>query len=257
MKAETAAAIEALYRVTGNGKAEIVNGELVLMSPTGVRPGRAATAIASSLRAHERRHGGGYALEDNVGFLVDLPHRQSFSPDAAWYTGRLEGLDFAEGPPAFAAEVRSKGDYGPQAEQELAAKRADYVAAGTLVVWDVDLFGADVVRVYRANAPTGVTACRRGEIAEAEPVVPGWRMPVDELLSRIAAADVTLPESPERAAVRSATPRRSASAQPVQSGCNAGRTRRSQTRPGLRWPTRRRSCRRSRKRRRVVAGSSS
>jgi Uma2 family endonuclease len=180
MKAETAATIEALYRVTGNGKAEIVNGELVLMSRTGVRPGRAATAIASSLRTHERRHGGGYALGDNVGFLVNLPHRQSFSPDAAWYTGRLEGLDFAEGAPVFAAEVRSKGDNGPQADQELSAKRADYFAAGTLVVWDVDLLG-DVVRVYRASSPMDFTTYRRGEIAEAEPAVSGWRMPVDEL----------------------------------------------------------------------------
>lgn len=181
MTTRTSATIEALQRVPENGKAEIVNGEVVLMSPTGARPGRAAMAIASSLRAHERRHGTGYALGDNVGFLVQLPRRQSFSPDAAWYTGRLEGLDFAEGAPAFAAEVRSKGDYGPQAEEELAAKRADYFAAGSLVVWDVDLLSGDVVRVYRASAPTAANVYRRGEMAEAEPAVPGWRMPVDEL----------------------------------------------------------------------------
>jgi Uma2 family endonuclease len=116
-----------------------------------------------------------------VGFLVELPHRQSFSPDAAWYTGRFEGLEFAEGAPAFAAEVRSKDDYGPKAEEELAAKRADYFAAGTLVVWDVDLLSHDVVRVYRADAPTAPTVYRRGQMGEAEPAVPGWRMPVDEL----------------------------------------------------------------------------
>jgi len=181
MTTRTSATIEALHRVPENGKAEIVDGEVVLMSPTGARPGRAAMAIASSLRGHERRYGNGYALGDNVGFLVHLPRRQSFSPDAAWYTGRLEGLDFAEGAPAFAAEVRSKGDYGPQADEALAAKRADYFAAGSLVVWDVDLLSEDVVRVYRANAPTAPTVYRRGEMAEAEPAVVGWRMPVDEL----------------------------------------------------------------------------
>jgi Uma2 family endonuclease len=173
--------IEALHHVPDNAKAEIVGGTLVRMSPTGARPGRAAMAIAVSLLEHERRHGGGRAFGDNLGFLVDLPGRESFSPDAAWHTGRLEGLDFAEGAPAFAAEVRSRGDYGPQAEVAQARKRADYYAAGTLVVWDVDLLSDDVVKVYRAEAPDTPKAYRRGDTAEAEPAVPGWRMPVEEL----------------------------------------------------------------------------
>ena len=42
---------------------------------------------------------------------------------------------------------------GPQAEQAIAEKRADYFATGTLVVWDVDLLSEEVVRVYRAFDP--------------------------------------------------------------------------------------------------------
>jgi hypothetical protein len=45
----------------------------------------------------------------------------------------------------------------------------------------VDLLSEDVVRVYRATDPTDPTAYRRGQIAEAEPAVPGWRMPVNDL----------------------------------------------------------------------------
>jgi Uma2 family endonuclease len=168
--------------VRENGKAEIVDGELVPTSPTGGLSGLAATAIAASLLAHQRRVGGGRALGDNVGFLVRLPHRESFSPDAAWYTGPVRGLEFLEGAPVFAAEVRSKGDYGPQAEEAMAAKRADYFAAGTQVVWDVDLLADDVVRVYRAASPSRPAAAyRRGQQADAEPAVPGWRMAVDDL----------------------------------------------------------------------------
>jgi Uma2 family endonuclease len=63
----------------------------------------------------------------------------------------------------------------------MAEKRRDYFAAGTLVVWDVDLLGEDVVRVYRADGPETPTVYRRGEMAEAEPAVPGWHMPVDDL----------------------------------------------------------------------------
>ena len=165
------------------GKAELVNGELVLMSPTGADPNYAALAIALSLHAYARREGRGRAVGDNAGFLVNLPHRQSFSPDAAYYTGPLPGMKFFPAAPVFAVEVRSEGDYGPAAEKELAAKRADYFAAGTLVVWDVDLQSADVVRVDRAGAAGPAALYGRGAQAEAEPAVPGWTLAVDELFA--------------------------------------------------------------------------
>ncbi len=183
--AKRRATVEDLYRVPDDGKAEIVAGELVLMPATGARPGRAALIIAMSLITHEAQHGGGYAFGDSVGFLVRLPHRESFSPDAAWYTGPFsvtETMDFLPNAPAFAVEVRSKNDYGPAAERAIADKIRDYFAAGTQVVWDVDTLGADVIRAYRApfaDAPHAVY--RRGEMAEAEPAVHGWRLPVNDL----------------------------------------------------------------------------
>ena len=185
------AAIEELYRVPENGKAEIIHGRVVRMSPTGARPGRVAFKIASSLSQYEERRsqveeGVGYTFGDNVGFLVDLLGRGSFSPDAAWYTGAVgeDEMDFLPGAPAFAVEVRRKGDYGAKAEQAIREKIQDYFAAGTSVVWDVDTRGTDVVKVYRATSPDVPTICRRGDVAEAEPAVPGWTMPVDELFAR-------------------------------------------------------------------------
>jgi Uma2 family endonuclease len=89
-------------------------------------------------------------------------------------------MKFLSEAPIFAVEVRSDGDYGPRAEREIAEKRAEYFAAGTKVVWDVDLLSDDVVRVYRAGSPEQPTVYRRGETAEAEPAVPGWTFPVDE-----------------------------------------------------------------------------
>ena len=183
--------IEALYHIPENGKAEIVGGRTVRMSPTGAKPGRTAGRIFVSLSQYEERmsriqDGVGYAFGDNVGFLVSLPNRGSFSPDAAWYAGPVEAddMDFLPGAPVFAAEVRSKGDYGPKAEREITAKIQDYFAAGTEVVWDVDTRGPEVVRVYRRTDPDTPKIYRRGEIAEAEPAVPGWTMPVDALFPR-------------------------------------------------------------------------
>ena len=90
-------------------------------------------------------------------------------------------MKFLEGAPIFAVEVRSEGDYGPAAETKIAEKRRDYFAAGTLVLWDVDLLGDEVIKVYRASDLDHPALYRRGEIAEAEPALPGWSMPVDEL----------------------------------------------------------------------------
>ena len=127
MSSRTRATIDDLYRVPENGKAELVKEEIVLMAPTGGVPGRAGGEIYISLRDYERRTGRGYAFPDNVGFVVDLPHRGSFSPDAAFHPGPLQGGRFLDGSPIFAAEVRSETDYGEKAEREMAEKRADYL----------------------------------------------------------------------------------------------------------------------------------
>jgi Uma2 family endonuclease len=178
MSTKVEATIDDLYRV--QGKAELVNGEIILMSPTGLLRSFAAREILISLSNYSKQHKVGHAMPDNVAYQVDLPHRKSFSPDVSLYTGRLT-MKFGEGAPVFAVEVRSEGDYGRYAERQMAKKRADYFAAGTLVVWDVDILSDDVVRVYRATAPETPVIYRRGQLAEAEPAVPGWTMSVDDL----------------------------------------------------------------------------
>jgi len=174
--------VEDLYSLPENGKAELVNGGLVQMPPTGGVPGRTGGKIYRSLDDYERQTGRGYAFPDNVGFIVNLPHRESFSPDVAFFVGELKGGDFLEGAPIFAVEVRSKNDYGPQAEREIEQKRADYFACGTQVVWDVDVLREKLVRVYRADDPSNPTIYCKGDVAEAEPALPGWSIPVDDFI---------------------------------------------------------------------------
>lgn len=179
------ATLDDLVRVPDGAKAELVHGKLILMPPTGIEPGYAGDEIFVSLRDYARKTRSGRAVGDNKGFRVDLPHRKSFSPDAAFYAGRPTGMRFYEGAPIFAVEVRSENDYGPVAEREMAEKRADYFACGTSVVWDVDLRGDEendtIVRVYRADAPDEPMIYRSGEFAEAEPALPGWTFAVDDL----------------------------------------------------------------------------
>lgn len=179
MPTQTRATIADLYQV--EGKAELVNGEIVEMPPAGDDPGAASVEIVVHLHAYARRTGSGRAYGDGTGFRVHLPHRESFSPDAAYHVGPRTGRRFLEGAPIFAVEIRSEHDYGPAAEERMQQKRADYFACGTLVIWDIDLLSEGVVKVYRASNPDHPTVYRRGDLAEAEPAVPGWQMAVDEL----------------------------------------------------------------------------
>ena len=172
--------VERLYRA--EGKAEIVNGEIIKLMSTGDEPNTAAFNVAFSLKLYQRATSLGRAYTDNIGYLVNLPRRKSFSPDASFYAGPRSGMKFLQGAPLFAVEVRSENDYGAKAEQEITQKRRDYFAAGTEVVWDVDLLGEDVVKSYHRDNPDEPRIFRRNEIADAEPALPGWKMPVDELL---------------------------------------------------------------------------
>lgn len=99
------ATIEDLYRVPENVKAEIVDGEVVVTSPTGAAPNYAAGEIFASLREHCPETKIGFAVTDNAAFRVDLPNRESFSPDAALHIGKWTGMKFFEGAPVREAKV--------------------------------------------------------------------------------------------------------------------------------------------------------
>jgi len=178
------ATLDDLYRFPG--KAELINGRIVPLMATGRRPNRIASRIFRSLDDYAQAQGAGEAYTDDMGFAIPmLPSgREAFSPDASYYNGPFPADDmrFIEGPPTFAVEVRSDSDYGAAAELGMAAKRADYFAAGTLVVWDVDPI-ADTIACYRAATPTQARMFRRADIADAEPAVPGWRIDVSTIFA--------------------------------------------------------------------------
>lgn len=176
------ATLDDLYRE--QGKAELIGGRIVHLMPTGRLPSRIALRIVRSLDDHARATGRGEAYADNTGFAVDRlsSGRQSFCPDASFFLGPFpaDEMRFLEGAPTLAVEVRSESDYSNAAEAEMAAKRADYFEAGTLVVWDVDTLGQRV-RKFASDAPDQPVVFTRGQIADAEPAVTGWRMPVDQI----------------------------------------------------------------------------
>ncbi len=165
-----------------DGKAEIVGGKIQQFMPTGEEPSLASGEIFVSLHLYARRIGRGRAVPDNATFRVDLPNRQSFSPDAAYIDQERDGsMRGINGAPLFAVEVRSENDYGPAAERAISAKIADYFAAGTRAVWDVDLLSENVVTLHQPQSEP--RNFRRGDVADAGAALPDWTMPVDEIFA--------------------------------------------------------------------------
>ena len=178
---ETRASIEDLYRE--EGKAELIGGRIVRFMASGLRTTRIALRIDRSLDDHAATTARGEAYVDGLGYEVPglSSGRESFQPDASYYDGPFptNEMRFIVGPPTFAVEVRSEHDRGPAALAEQAAKRSDDFEAGTTVVWDVDPI-AELIHSYRPEDPTRARTFVRGQIADAEPAVPGWTMAVDE-----------------------------------------------------------------------------
>jgi Uma2 family endonuclease len=177
---EIEAMFEQLMRI--EGKAEIVDGRIVLMSPTGAWPSLVSKMILVSLERWSLQERHEFAVPDNCTVRVDLPNRRSVSPDVADSIGPSPKMGPFERAPVFALKVRSLGDYGPPAEQLISEKRADDFAAGTQVVWDVDLLSTEVVKSYWTASPETPNIFRPGELANAEPALPGWSVAVNDLL---------------------------------------------------------------------------
>jgi Uma2 family endonuclease len=125
MSTKTRATIDDLSKV--EGKAELVNGEIVHMPPSGDDPGFASGEIFASLRQYVRQGRPGRAYGDGTGFHVNLRHREAFSPDAAYHTGPRTGMRLPEGAPVFAVEIRSEHDVKPS---------PDLSPSTTPAVWD-------------------------------------------------------------------------------------------------------------------------
>lgn len=175
-----AATLDDLARVSDT--AELIDGRIELLMPTGRKPGRIAGRIDRGLDDFASQSGRGEACLDNVGFAVPRlsSGRESFAPDASYHLGPFpaDPMRFLDGPPTLAVEVRGASDDTPFAEFAIATKRDDPFEVGTRMVWDVDAI-AECIHIDRAETPDQPTSFRRGQVADAEPLLRGWRVDVD------------------------------------------------------------------------------
>jgi Uma2 family endonuclease len=170
---------ELLRHPVPHQRTELIQGRLVVREPAGSVHGLAAMAIGAALAVHVRRTGAGGAFAAETGFVLAFNPDTVRAPDAA-FVSRERLPDPAEPgylrfAPDLAVEVVSPGDR----PGDVLAKVADWLSAGTRLVWVVDPARRSA-RVYR---PDGTETTLTGADAlEGEDVLPGFSCPLESIL---------------------------------------------------------------------------
>jgi Uma2 family endonuclease len=165
----------------GDVRRELVDGEVIEMTPAGGVHGRVTSRICRRLEEHVVNHGGGEVLVGDVGFVLNLPNdpERVRAPDVAFVsTGRLPSGrlpdGFLSGPPDLAVEVLSPSDNPVDVQQKV----RDYLEAGARLVWVVAL-QATSVTVYHPDGAARLL--REGELLDGEEILQGLQIPLAEV----------------------------------------------------------------------------
>jgi Uma2 family endonuclease len=167
---------EELFEMGDIGRCELIDGEIVRMSPSGAEHGNVAMNLGAILRQFVKAQGLGRVFAAETGFK--LAPRRVRAPDVAFV--RAERLaagipkKFFDGPPDLAVEVVSPSD----AWHEVEAKVEDWLARGARSCWVVD----PKTRLVVVYHPDGRGArLDQGGIITDEEILPGFSVPVAEV----------------------------------------------------------------------------
>lgn len=160
-------------------RTELVRGVLMVREPAGSMHGLVAMNLGAELTVYAKRTGAGGVFAAETGFKLATDPDTVRAPDVAFV--RRERMPpsgttgYAVMAPDLAVEVLSPGDR----PGEVLAKVADWLSAGTRLVWVVDPARV-LARVYRHDGTeTIVTA---DGTLEGEDVVPGFSCPLATIL---------------------------------------------------------------------------
>jgi Uma2 family endonuclease len=157
---------------------ELVSGTLWVAEPPGGIHGRLASRIDRLLGTYVDRHHLGTVLVE-AGYLLRRDPDTVRGPDVSFLARERMAPDqlpaaFIEGAPDLAVEVVSPSDSWPA----LLRKVADYLEAGTRLVWLVDAGSESVVAYHPASPPSLLTGHDR---LDGDDVLPGFACEVRDL----------------------------------------------------------------------------
>jgi Uma2 family endonuclease len=171
---------EDLYRLPQDGRGyELVEGVLVSEPPPGAEHGRVEARVVVLVATFVRANRLGTVYCGDAGFVLNRSPDTVRGPDLAFVARRSDEraaptVGYLAGAPDLAVEIRSPSDR----VADLHGKIADYLAAGTRLVWVLDPVARNV-RVYRSLLEP--RALGPEDLLDGEDVLPGFRVRVSEL----------------------------------------------------------------------------
>jgi Uma2 family endonuclease len=180
MTTSTPMTAEELMHVSIPGKrVELVRGALLVREPSGMRQGRIVTTLSRQLADHVGTNGLGQVYTGDTGFTLTRGPDTVRAPDIAFISrARIpdpEPFGFPDMAPDLAIEVLSPSNR----PGEVLAKIADWLSAGTKLVWVIDP-ERRVSRVYRLDGSAAVVSAH--EALQGEDVVPGFACSLSAIL---------------------------------------------------------------------------
>lgn len=162
-----------------NKRTELVRGVLVVREPAGGRHGRVANELSRVIGNHVHAHALGAVYAAETGFTLARRPDTVRAPDVAFVQReRLpdpEPTGFPDLAPDLVVEVVSPADRAG----EILAKVADWLTAGTRLVWVVDPEQRRA-RVYRPDGSEMIVTADGA--LDGEDVLPGFSCPLASIL---------------------------------------------------------------------------
>jgi Uma2 family endonuclease len=159
---------------------ELVEGNLIMMSPAGFDHGRFAGNTFAALRSFVMPRALGIVVTAEAGFRIARDPDTVRAPDVAFVRaerippGGVKG--FFQGPPDVAVEVVSPSDRA----SEVMAKAQSWLQAGCPLVWVVDP-QSRTISVYRSRSEIAVLS--ESDALTGGDTLPGFSVPVSEIFA--------------------------------------------------------------------------
>lgn len=183
------------YMSIGYRRAEIINRELVVMSPNQRGPVLIGRRLFLSLYQFAQEGNLGEVLPDGATFILDAEQRtdwinEAYMPDVSFisrdrYDAHNTEYGDSDGPwwlaPDLAVGIISPTDR----YTDVTHKVAVYLEHGVQAVWVIDP-RRQTIKVHTGENPDGITR-NESERLEGAPVLPGWSMAIREIFEGLSA----------------------------------------------------------------------
>ncbi len=161
----------------GEGRRELIHGEVIEMSPTSMEHAYIEQKIGRYLDIFVEANGLGEVYTGDAGFVLETDPDLVRAPDVAFI--RRERVvrihAYYPGPPDLAVEVVSPGDSYTEVNEKVQV----WLAHGTVEVWVADP-RRQTVQVFKHRKGADVTLSKGDEIDGGD-LLPGFRLPLEKI----------------------------------------------------------------------------